>query len=458
MNYKTIIEPFRIKMVEPIRMTNEEERGKLLKKAKYNLFLLKAEDVIIDLLTDSGTAAMSSQQWSGMMIGDESYAGAKSWKKMESTIKDLTGYKHVLPTHQGRAAERILYGCMGGEGKIFISNTHFDTTRANIEFSNAEAIDCPTEIGKKPSSKHPFKGNMNISKLISTINKKGEENIAGIILTVTNNSGGGQPVSMKNAKEVSKVCKKHNIPLIIDACRIAENAYFIKHREKEYQNYTYKKIAQKMFDLADGCTMSAKKDGIVNMGGFLALNNNKLTEKCRNELIITEGFITYGGISGRDMEAIATGLQEVFESDYLQYRIASTTYLGEKLTKMGVPIMLPVGGHAVYIDAKTLYSHIPIDQFPGQSLACNLYLKGGIRASEIGSVMFGKKGPKGELIPASMELVRLAIPRRVYTQSHIDYVIEVFQEIMKNRRKAKGIKIVKEPKFLRHFTAHFKFI
>ena len=458
MNYKTIIEPFRIKMVEPIRMTNEEERGKLLKKAKYNLFLLKAEDVIIDLLTDSGTAAMSSQQWSGMMIGDESYAGAKSWKKMESTIKDLTGYKHVLPTHQGRAAERILYGCMGGEGKIFISNTHFDTTRANIEFSNAEAIDCPTEIGKKPSSKHPFKGNMNISKLISTINKKGEENIAGIILTVTNNSGGGQPVSMKNAKEVGKVCKKHNIPLIIDACRIAENAYFIKHREKEYQNYTYKKIAQKMFDLADGCTMSAKKDGIVNMGGFLALNNNKLTEKCRNELIITEGFITYGGISGRDMEAIATGLQEVFEPDYLQYRIASTTYLGEKLTKMGVPIMLPVGGHAVYIDAKTLYSHIPIDQFPGQSLACNLYLKGGIRASEIGSVMFGKKGPKGELIPASMELVRLAIPRRVYTQSHIDYVIEVFQEIMQNRRKAKGIKIVKEPKFLRHFTSHFKFI
>ena len=458
MNYKTIIEPFRIKMVEPIRMTNEEERGKLLKKAKHNLFLLKAEDVIIDLLTDSGTAAMSSQQWSGMMIGDESYAGAKSWKKMESTIKDLTGYKHVLPTHQGRAAERILYGCMGGEGKIFISNTHFDTTRANIEFSNAEAIDCPTEIGKKPSSKHPFKGNMNISKLISTINKKGQENIAGIILTVTNNSGGGQPVSMKNAKEVSKVCKKHNIPLIIDECRIAENAYFIKHREKEYQNYTYKKIAQKMFDLADGCTMSAKKDGIVNMGGFLALNNNKLTEKCRNELIITEGFITYGGISGRDMEAIATGLQEVFEPDYLQYRIASTTYLGEKLTKMGVPIMLPVGGHAVYIDAKTLYSHIPIDQFPGQSLACNLYLKGGIRASEIGSVMFGKKGPKGELIPASMELVRLAIPRRVYTQSHIDYVIEVFQEIMKNRRKAKGIKIVKEPKFLRHFTSHFKFI
>ncbi len=458
MNYKTIIEPFRIKMVEAIRMTSEDEREKLLKKAKHNLFLLKAEDVIIDLLTDSGTAAMSSQQWAGMMIGDESYAGAKSWKKMETTIKDLTGYKHVLPTHQGRAAERILYGCMGGKGKIFISNTHFDTTRANIEFSNAEAIDCPTEIGKKPSSKHPFKGNMNISKLISTINKRGKENIAGIILTVTNNSGGGQPVSMKNAKEVSRVCKKYNIPLIIDACRIAENAYFIKNREKEYQSYTYKKIAQKMFDLADGCTMSAKKDGIVNMGGFLALNSDKLTEKCRNELIITEGFITYGGISGRDMEAISTGLQEVFEPDYLQYRIASTTYLGERLTKMGVPIMLPVGGHAVYIDAKALYSHIPVDQFPGQSLACNLYLKGGIRASEIGSVMFGKKGPKGELIPASMELVRLAIPRRVYTQSHVDYVIEVFQEIMKNRKKAKGIKIVKEPKFLRHFTSHFKFI
>ena len=458
MKFKTIIEPFRIKMVEPIRMTTEKERLNLLKKAKHNLFLLKAEDVIIDLLTDSGTSAMSSQQWSGMMIGDESYAGARSWKKMEETIKDLTGYKHVLPTHQGRAAERILYGCMGGEGKVFISNTHFDTTRANIEFSNAEAIDCPTEVGKKPSSNHPFKGNMNISKLVSTIKKNGKENIAGVILTVTNNSGGGQPVSMKNAKQTSDVCKKYNIPLIIDACRIAENAYFIKAREKEYKNYTYKKIAQKMFSLADGCTMSAKKDGIVNMGGFLALNSDKLTQQCKNELIITEGFITYGGISGRDMEAISTGLKEVFDPDYLQYRIASTTYLGERLTQMGIPIVLPVGGHAVYIDAKALYSHIPVDQYPGQSLACNLYLKGGIRASEIGSVMFGKKGSNGELIPASMELVRLAIPRRVYTQSHIDYVIEVFQEIKKHKRKAKGIKIVKEPKYLRHFTSHFKFI
>ena len=458
MKFKTIIEPFRIKMVEPIRMTTEKERLNLLKKAKHNLFLLKAEDVIIDLLTDSGTSAMSSQQWSGMMIGDESYAGARSWKKMEETIKDLTGYKHVLPTHQGRAAERILYGCMGGESKVFISNTHFDTTRANIEFSNAEAIDCPTEVGKKPSSNHPFKGNMNISKLVSTIKKNGKENIAGVILTVTNNSGGGQPVSMKNAKQTSDVCKKYNIPLIIDACRIAENAYFIKAREKEYKNYTYKKIAQKMFSLADGCTMSAKKDGIVNMGGFLALNSDKLTQQCKNELIITEGFITYGGISGRDMEAISTGLKEVFDPDYLQYRIASTTYLGERLNQMGIPIVLPVGGHAVYIDAKALYSHIPVDQYPGQSLACNLYLKGGIRASEIGSVMFGKKGSNGELIPASMELVRLAIPRRVYTQSHIDYVIEVFQEIKKHKRKAKGIKIVKEPKYLRHFTSHFKFI
>ena len=458
MKFKTIIEPFRIKMVEPIRMTTEKERLKLLKKAKHNLFLLKAEDVIIDLLTDSGTSAMSSQQWSGMMIGDESYAGARSWKKMEETIKDLTGYKHVLPTHQGRAAERILYGCMGGESKVFISNTHFDTTRANIEFSNAEAIDCPTEVGKKPSSNHPFKGNMNISKLVSTIKKNGKENIAGVILTVTNNSGGGQPVSMKNAKQTSDVCKKYNIPLIIDACRIAENAYFIKAREKEYKNYTYKKIAQKMFSLADGCTMSAKKDGIVNMGGFLALNSDKLTQQCKNELIITEGFITYGGISGRDMEAISTGLKEVFDPDYLQYRIASTTYLGERLNQMGIPIVLPVGGHAVYIDAKALYSHIPVDQYPGQSLACNLYLKGGIRASEIGSVMFGKKGSNGELIPASMELVRLAIPRRVYTQSHVDYVIEVFQEIKKQKNKAKGIKIVKQPKYLRHFTSHFKFI
>ena len=458
MKYKTIIEPFRIKMVEPIRMSTEEERLKLLKKANHNLFLLKAEDVIIDLLTDSGTSAMSSQQWSGMMIGDESYAGARSWKKMESTIKNLTGYKNILPTHQGRAAERILYGCMGGEGKVFISNTHFDTTRANIEFAGSEAIDCPTEVGKKPSSKHPFKGNMSISKLLSTIKKIGKENIAGVILTVTNNSGGGQPVSMKNAKQTSKICKKNKIPLIIDACRIAENSYFIKNREKEYKKYTYKKIAQKMFALADGCTMSAKKDGIVNMGGFLALNSDKLTQLCKNELIITEGFITYGGIAGRDMEAIAAGLKEVFDPDYLQYRIASTTYLGERLTQMGIPIMLPVGGHAVYIDAKALYSHIPVDQYPGQTLVCNLYIKGGIRASEIGSVMFGKEGDKGELIPASMELVRLAIPRRVYTQSHIDYVIEVFQEIKRQKSKAKGIKIVKQPKYLRHFTSHFKFL
>ena len=455
---KTIIEPFRIKMVEPIQMTTRLERIKLLEKAHYNTFLLQAKDVIIDLLTDSGTAAMSSKQWAGIMIGDESYAGAKSWKKMEATIKDLTGYRHVLPTHQGRAAERILYGCIGGKGKTFISNTHFDTTRANIEFSNAEAIDCPTEIGKKPSVKHPFKGNMNVSKLISTIKERGQENVAGVILTVTNNSGGGQPVSMKNAKKVSEICKKHNIPLIIDACRIAENAYFIKQREKAYKNNTYKEIAQKMFALADGCTMSAKKDGIVNMGGFLALNNDKLTEQCKNELIITEGFITYGGISGRDMEAIAVGLEEVFDPDYLQYRIASTTYLGERLDQMGIPIMLPVGGHAVYIDAKSLYSHIPVDQYPGQSLACNLYLKGGIRSSEIGSVMFGKKGKNQELIPAPMELVRLAIPRRVYTQSHIDYVIEVFEQIKKEKKKAKGIKIVKEPKYLRHFTSHFKFV
>ena len=458
MDYKTIIEPFRIKMVEPIRMTTEEEREKLLKEAKNNLFLLKAEDVIIDFLTDSGTAAMSSQQWSGMMVGDESYAGAKSWEKMESTIKDLTGYSHVLPTHQGRAAERILYRCMGGKGKTFISNTHFDTTRANIEFSDAEAIDCPIEIGKKPSSNHPFKGNMDVLELISTIKKIGKENIAGVILTVTNNSGGGQPVSMKNAKKVSKVCKEYNIPMIIDACRIAENSYFIKEREKEYKKYTYKQIAQKMFGLADGCTMSLKKDGIVNMGGFLALNNNKLARQCRNELIITEGFITYGGISGRDMEAIVKGLSEVFDPDYLKYRIASTMYLGERLTKMGIPIVLPVGGHAVYIDAKSLYNHIPVDQYPGQSLACNLYLKGGIRSSEIGSVMFGKKGKKGELIPASMELVRLAIPRRVYTQSHVDYVIEVFQKIKEQKNKAKGIKIVKEQKYLRHFTSHFKFL
>ena len=453
---KTIIEPFRIKMVEPIQITTKPERIKLLEEAHCNTFLLQAQDVIIDLLTDSGTSAMSSAQWSAMMVGDESYAGARSWIKMEDSVKDITNYKYILPTHQGRAAERILYGHLGGKGKVFISNTHFDTTRANIEFSGAEAVDCLTEFGKNPATEHPFKGNLDIKKLNDTINEWGAKNVGAVILTVTNNSGGGQPVSMENAKEVAKICKEHGVLFILDACRIAENAYFIKQREKEFENYTFKQIAQEMFSLADGCTMSAKKDAIVNMGGFLALNNEKLADECKNLLIITEGFSTYGGLSGRDMEALAVGFQEVFNKDYLHYRIASTTYLGDKLHSMGIPIMRPVGGHAVYIDARKFYNHIPINQYPGQALACDLYLEGGIRSVEIGSVMFGKYDEKGKLIPADMDLVRLAIPRRVYTQSHVDYIVEIFEELLKNKSKSKGIEIIKENQFLRHFTAHFK--
>lgn len=455
MEFKTIIEPFKIKMVEPIKMTTREERVTFLKKAFYNPFLLQSEQVIIDLLTDSGTSAMSSNQWAGIMQGDESYAGAKSWERMESVVHELTGLPYIFPTHQGRAAERILYGCRGGKGRTFISNTHFDTTRANIEYSGAEAIDIPTPEANNPSLIYPFKGNMNLLKLEELIKAKGAENIGGVILTVTNNSGGGQPVSMANARGVSRICKKHRVPFFLDCCRIAENSYFIKQREKGFGKYTYKEIAQEMFSLADGAVMSAKKDALVNMGGFLALKDKKLAEACKNLLIITEGFTTYGGLSGRDMEAIAIGLEEVFDPNYLHYRIKSTAYLGEKLHALGVPLMMPIGGHAVYIDAKSLYPHIPLKHYPGQSLVCELYTAGGIRSVEIGSVMFGKYNKDGSLIPAPMELVRLAIPRRVYTQSHIEYVIEVFKKILLNKKSVKGYKITEEPDFLRHFTAKF---
>jgi tryptophanase len=400
---------------------------------------------------------MSSQQWAGIMIGDESYAGAASWEKLEFEIQDLTGFPYVLPTHQGRAAERILYGYLGGEGKVFISNTHFDTTRANIEFSGATAIDIPTPLAKDHNSDYHFKGNMDLAALEQNL-AHAKDHIAAVILTVTNNSGGGQPVSMSNAKEVATICKKHNTLFIIDCCRIAENAYFIKHFEKGYENFTYREIAQQMFALADGCVMSAKKDALVNMGGFLALKDNELAEACTNLLIITEGFATYGGLSGRDMEAIAIGLREVFDESYLNYRITSTRYLGERIRKNGIPVLYPIGGHAVYVDAGELYKHIPTHEYPGQALVCELYKKGGIRAVEIGSVMFGKYDDNHQLVPASMELVRLAIPRRVYTQSHIDYVIEVFEEIVKDAKNVRGIKIVKEPKFLRHFTAHFELL
>ncbi len=456
MLHKVIIEPFKIKSVEPIYMSTDEERVEFLRRAHYNPFLLRSEQVAIDLLTDSGTSAMSTRQWAAMMQGDEAYAGASSWERLEHAIKDLTGYPHILPTHQGRAAERILYGVLGGKGRVFFSNTHFDTTRANIEFTGAEAIDSPIEEGRHPSLIHPFKGNMDVEKLELAIRKRGAANVGAVILTVTNNTGGGQPVSMANAEAVSALCRNHRIPFIIDACRIAENAYFIHAREKGYDNSTYREIAQKMFSLADGCVMSAKKDGLVNMGGFLALRDDATAEACTSLLIITEGFTTYGGLAGRDMEAIAVGLEEVFEPDYLKYRIRSTEYLGENIQKFGVPIMQPVGGHAVYVDAHGLYPHIPVDQYPGQSLVCELYLKGGIRCVEVGSVMFGKYDADGKLLPAQMELVRLAIPRRVYTQSHVDYVVEVFREIEKEKGRVRGMKIIREPKFLRHFTAHFE--
>ncbi|HMS66471.1 MAG TPA: tryptophanase [Ignavibacteria bacterium] len=456
MDFKTIIEPFKIKSVEPISVTTEEQRIKYLKEAHNNPFQLHSEYVLIDLLTDSGTSAMSSKQWAGILDGDEAYAGSNSWLKMEAEIKDLTGFEHILPTHQGRAGERILYTYLGGKGKVFISNTHFDTTRANIEFSGAEAFDIPIDESNDPMLYHPFKGNMDIKKLEKLIDKYGRENIGGVILTVTNNSGGGQPVSMENARQIAEVCRNHKINYFIDCCRIAENAYYIKHREKGFENYTYRQIAQEMFSLSDGCVMSAKKDGLVNMGGFLAIKEKHLSDECTNLLIITEGFVTYGGLSGRDMEAIAIGLKEVFDPDYLKYRIKSTEYLGDKLYKMGVPLIWPIGGHAVYIDAKAFYPQIPVDQYPGQALVCDLYIKGGIRSVEIGSVMFGKYDDNGKLIQAPNELVRLAIPRRVYTQSHIEYVIEVFEELIKDKDSAKGIKIIEEPKFLRHFTAKFE--
>lgn len=456
---KTIIEPFKIKVVEPLRMTDREAREKILREANYNPFMIKSEDVLIDLLTDSGTSAMSSEQWAGVMRGDESYAGARSFFKFESVVKEITGLKHIVPTHQGRAAERILFSIILKKGKTIINNTHFDTTRANIEYLGGNALDLVIEEGKIPSLIHPFKGNINIDKLKETIEKLGAENIPLCMITITNNSGGGQPVSMRNIKETREVLNEYKIPLFFDACRFSENAYFIKLREPGYSNKSVKDIVKEMFSYVDGCIMSAKKDGLVNIGGFLALNNDEWAEAARNLLILTEGFPTYGGLSGRDLEAMSQGLQEVMEEDYLKYRIRSIEYLGEHILKHGVPIIQPPGGHAIYIDAKAMLPHIPVSQYPGQSLVCELYLEGGIRSVEIGSVMFGKKNPEtGEEIPAPMELVRLAIPRRVYTQSHIDYVIECIINIYKRKESLRGMKITYQPRFLRHFTAKFDYI
>lgn len=450
---KTIIEPFRIKSVEPIYFNTPEERSIILEKAFYNPFLIHSTDVLIDLLTDSGTSAMSSNQWAGMMQGDESYAGSPSFFRFEETIQKITGMPLVIPTHQGRAAEKILFSILGGKGKYFVSNTLFDTTRANIEFSGAEGVDLVCEEGKHPSIPAPFKGNMDTIAFKKFVAEKGASNIPLCMITVTNNSGGGQPVSMQNIKEVKNICVANNIPLFIDACRFAENAYFIKLRETGYNHVSVREIAQELFSYADGCTMSAKKDAFANIGGFLAMHNEDLARQCRNLLIMTEGFPTYGGLAGRDLEAIAIGLNEVLDEHYLQYRIRSIEYLTNQLIAAGVPVMQPAGGHAVYIDAKAFLTHIPVDQYPGQALVGALYLYGGIRGVEIGSLMFGKYNAAKKLIPAPLELVRLAIPRRVYTQSHIDYVAEVIIEVFNKREEIKGLAIIEEAPMLRHFTA-----
>ncbi len=451
---QTIIEPFRIKSVEPLRMTTEAERQAYLKAAKYNLFSLKSDDVLIDFLTDSGTSAMSTRQWAGIQMGDESYAGSPSFYRFEAALRELAPFKHIIPTHQGRAAEKILFSIVGGKGKIIPNNTHFDTTRANIEATTTEALDLVKKEGLDPQSDLPFKGDMDLDRLRELLQTRGDD-IPLVMLTITNNSGGGQPVSMANIKATKALCEEFNKPLILDACRFAENAYFIKLREPGYADKSPKEIVQEIFSYADGMTMSAKKDALVNMGGWLAINDDELAMQARNVLILTEGFPTYGGLSGRDLDAMAIGLEEVVEEDYLSYRITSTAYLGNALEKIGIPIMKPVGGHAVYIDARAMLPHIAPQQYPGQSLAIEMYRLGGIRTCEIGTVMFGRQADGSEKA-ATMDLVRMAIPRRVYTQSHIDYCIECLAEVNANKHRLKGLKISWEPPMLRHFTAHFE--
>ena len=455
-HFRTVIEPFVIKSIEPLKLTTREERKTTIRENHYNLFKVNAQDVLIDLLTDSGTGAMSSDQWSAIMRGDESYAGSKSFQRFKSVVKDIFGFKHVIPTHQGRAAERILFLVMCNQQSIVPNNTHFDTTRANVEYQGAIALDLAINEWKNHQDSHPFKGNMDVEKLKSTIIKYGKENIPLCMITITNNTGGGQPVSMKNVREVKKILSTYNIPLYFDAARFAENAYFIKERESGYADKTIKEIVKEMMNYGDGCTMSAKKDGMANIGGFLCTNNDILAQQEKDLLILTEGVPTYGGLAGRDLEAIAVGLKEVLDENYLQYRIAETRYLGEHLAEIGYPIIQPPGGHAVYIDAQALLPHIEPLQYPGQSLSVEIYIMGGIRTLEIGSVMFGKIDTKtGIETPAKMELVRLALPRRTHTQSHIDYVIEVMREIYHTKKKLGGYKITKQPSFLRHFSAEF---
>ena len=448
MAIRTVIEPFRIKSIESIRGSSRQQRQQLIEAAGFNLFLLPADAILIDLLTDSGTSAMSTEQWAAMMRGDESYAGSPSFGRFRDSVQNIFGFRHVIPTHQGRAAERILFTVMCAKGDVVPNNTHFDTTRANCEFVGAEALDLPVPEAKEPARLHPFKGNMDTARLAELIARVGAKRIPLVMLTVTNNSGGGQPVSMENIRAVKEICKKHGIPLYIDACRFAENAYFIKLREPDYADKTPRQIAREMFSYADGCTMSAKKDGLANIGGFLCTNDDLLAQQEKDLLILTEGFPTYGGLAGRDLEAIAVGLNEVLEEEYLLYRIASTAFLGNHIAAEGVPIVQPPGGHAIYLDARAFLPHIPPAQFPGIALAVELYLEGGIRSVEIGTLMFGEH--------ATMDLVRLAIPRRVYTQSHIEYVVEVVLEVWRRREQIRGYQVTYEAPFLRHFTARLK--
>ncbi len=454
MQFKTIIEPFRIKTVEPIRRTTREQRIEAIKQAGYNPFLLKAEDVLIDLLTDSGTGAMSSRQWAGMMMGDESYAGARSFYRFETAVKKITGFKHVLPTHQGRAAERILFGSALKPGDIVPNNTHFDTTRANIEYRQAIALDIPIPEAHQPGVYHPFKGNMDLEKLEKTL-KENPGKVPMVMVTVTNNSGGGQPVSMANIRGISEIAHRYGAPFFIDSCRFAENAWFIKMREDGYADKSPMEIAQEMFGYADGATMSAKKDGMANIGGFLAMNDDDLAQQCKNMEILGEGFPTYGGLAGYDLEAIAVGLEEALSEDYLRYRIRSIEYLGDRMKQAGIPFIEPTGGHALYIDARKLLPHIPWNEYPGWALSVALYIEGGIRSAEIGTVMFGRQ-PDGSEKPAAMDLVRMAFPRRTYTQSHVDYLAEVLDYIKEISPTIRGVRMVDEPPVLRHFTARFE--
>lgn len=449
---KTIIEPFRIKVVEPIRLTTPEDRETELRLAGFNLFKVPASSVLIDLLTDSGTGAMSSEQWAAMMRADESYAGAISFTRLEASLRRITGFERVLPTHQGRASERILFELIAEPGRVVLGNGHFDTTRANVEHCGAEAIDLPIAEARDPRSNHPFKGDIDLHALREAIGRYGAERVAAVIMTITNNSGGGQPVSLACLREVRAMCSEHGLRLILDACRFAENAHLIKLREEGQADRSVESIVREIFDLADGATISAKKDGLVNIGGVLLLRDEQLFEAAANLLILTEGYVTYGGLAGRDLEAMARGFEEVLDEDYLAYRIRSTAYLGEKLLQAGIQILEPPGGHAIYLDAAAFCEHLPIEQLPGQALAVGLYRHAGIRGCEIGSVMFGGQGRK----PPALELVRLAIPRRTYTQSHIDYVVEAICELHAEREQLRGLRIVQEPPALRHFSARFE--